>query len=251
MTCEINSGRFTSKDLLVQFRPCALVDAAHVQHLYFQTDVDGGTFKLRVNGRLTAAITFSATVATFVASINTALDAITDAPGDIVASGTNSTDITLTAADPGWYTILVEADALTGNTSADPNVTTQVTTQGTKLYTLTGQVSSFSYEESIETIDVTGIAEYEATEIPVKSSMTFDLSVYRAAEEWRHAVFPGQSGYMYVYEKGKFVGNDYFVFRALFDSASTDFPDHEVVETEMSGVRQGAMVVPFNSRYAG
>lgn len=247
--CTVQNGRFTSKDILIQYLPCGLA-AAHVQHLYFHADVTAGDFKLRANGVETAAITFSATPATLIASINSALDLITPAAADLVASGTAVTDITITAAASEWWTIEVSNDGLTGNTSADPNVVSEVTTQGSKLYTLSAQVSKFDYEVTVDTVEVTAISEFEKTELPVKESMSFDLSLYRASEDWNYAVRPGSRGIMYVYEQGKLAGQKWMAFWALFDKVSVSFPDHEVVEADMSGVRQGAMVVPFDSIYA-
>src|SRR5688572_6293554 len=114
------TSRITSKDIRIEFLPTGVV-ATHVQHLYFSEDVSGGTFKLRVNGELTANITFSATAATFVASINSALDTILGA-GLLVASGGDSNDITLTGASTAlnrYFVITSEDEALTGDTSED------------------------------------------------------------------------------------------------------------------------------------
>ncbi len=248
--CTIDNGRFTSKDILIQYLPCGEA-GSHIQQFVFHVDVAAGTFKLRVNGNETTAITFSDTEATLVTSINSALDALPNlAPADIVASTPGAETIVLTAADDGWFTIEVSTDALTGNTSDEPNVTSEILTQGSKLYTLSAQVSKFDYEVTVDTVDVTAISEFEATEIPVKESMTFDLSLFKATEDWNIAVAAGNRGIMYVYEQGKFVGRKYFAFWALFDKASVSFPDHEVVEADMSGVRQGEMVIPFDSIYA-
>lgn len=247
-TCSVSSGRYTSKDLVVQYLPCGLA-ANHVQHLRFNSGVTGGTFKLRVQGKLTAAITFNATIATLLSSINTALDAVTPAPADLVATGTLVTDVTITAAANKFWEILIEADALTGNTSTDPNVTTDVTTQGSKLYTLSSQISKFSYELTTDTVEVTAISEYEATDLPVKESMKFDASFFDADEEWLWAVRGGNRGILYIYPTGKITGHKYFAFYALFDKVSPTFPDHQVVEKQISGRRQGKMVVPFDATF--
>lgn len=249
--CVIDNGRFTSKDILIQYLPCG-EEGDHIQRLLFHDDVAAGTFKLRVNGHLTAAITFSDTEATLVTSINSALDALPNlAPADIVASTTGENTIVLTAAvDLGWFTILIEADLLTGNATVDPNVSTVIDVQGSKLYTLSAQTSKFDYEVSVDTVDVTAISENATTEIPVKESMSFNLSLFKTTEDWNIAVAPARRGIMYVYEEGKIAGNKYFAFWSLFDKNSVTFPDHEVVEAEMSGVRQGEMVIPFDSFYA-
>lgn len=253
MSCEVSTGRFTSKDIVVQWLPCG-EEQTHIQVLRFHDDVSAGTFRLRVNGELTAAITFSDTEATLVTSIQTALDALSNlAPSDIVVSTTGENTIVLTGAVAFFYQIVIESDLLTGNSTADPNVTTEVTQQGAVLVTLSAQAKSFSYEQTTDTTDVTAISEYETTEIPTKESMTFDVSVYSAEEDWLWSFVSGARGLFYVYPTGKVNNgtNRYFAFWGLVTKLSEDFPDHDVVEKSVSGVRQGAMVVPLNSLYQG
>lgn len=251
MSCTVDTGRYTSKDIVIQFLPCGVADN-HVQELYIHADVTGGTFKLRVNGELTAAITHSETEATLVASIQAALDNLALlAPNDIVVSSPGADHFTLTAAANGWFTITVEADALTGNATDEPNIQTVVTDQGSTTYTLSAQISKFSYEVKTDTTDVTAISEYEETQIPVKETMTFDISLFDAEEDWLFAVRSGRRGLFSVYPKGKIVGYRYFEFNGLIDTLSPDFPDHDVVEKTISGMRQGAMVTDFDSIYAG
>lgn len=246
-TCTlVNNGRYTTRDLLVKYLPCG-VEAAHIQKLYFHDDVAAGTFKLVVNGNITAAITFSATAATLISSINAALDALPNlAAGAIVASGADVAAITLTANTMVWYTIQIADDALTGNSSDEPNLTTEVTTQGSTWYTLSSQISKFSFEVTVDFVDMTGISEYEGTEEPVKENMTFSMSIFDADEAWKPAVRAGYSGLMAVYPRGNFPGRKYFQFIAVYDKAATDMPDHEKVTVDLSGKRQGAMVVDFD-----
>lgn len=250
-TC-VNTDRYTSKDLLVSFLPCADVEQVHIQILSFHEDVAAGTFKLRVNGEETAAITFSATVATLLTSMNSAIAALDNVgPTELVATGTLISAITLTSTSMRYFIVDVTADALTGNATDLPNVTSQVTQQGSTTYTISSQISAFGFEESVDTVDVTAISEYETTEIPVKSMMSWNATIFDASEDWKIAVFAGQSGIMTVYPKGKFVGNEYFQFRALIEKAAVDFPDHDVVSATVDGQRQGAMIIPFNSIYKG
>lgn len=246
-TCTlVNNGRYTTRDLLVRYLPCG-VAANHVQKIYIHEDVASGNFKLVVNGNLTTAITFSSTAATLVSSINAALDALPNlAAGAIVASASVSEEITLTAIANAWYTIQVVEDALTGNTSDSDDIYTEVTTQGSTWYTLSSQISKFSFEVTVDFVDMTAISEYEGTEEPVKENMTFSLSIFDADEGWKPAVRAGYSGLMAVYPRGNFPGRKYFQFIAVFDKASTDMPDHEKVTVDMSGKRQGAMVVDFD-----
>lgn len=250
------TNRFTSKDILIQWLPCSdigdAVEAAHIQHLYFHDDVTGGTFKLRVNGELTAAITYSATEATLITSVNAALDALSIlGAGDLVLSGASTADMTLTGSDPYYYEIYIEEDALTGNLTSDPNVQTRVTTQGCSLVTLSTEISEFSFEGSVETVDVTAISEFERLEIPVAEAVSFDMSIFKTNSVWELSVRQGVSGFLYIYPKGKIVGNEIFAFRALIDKVSESYPDHDIVEKQVTGVRQGAWLIRPNSIYNG
>jgi hypothetical protein len=126
--------RITSEKIYIEFLPASLAPATHIQQLFFDAAVDGGTFKLWVNGETTAAITMTGTAATDIASINSALDALPNlSAGDIVASGTVITDITLTATGYGNGFLLIEVvENLLTQTVPNSNETliTQVTTQG-------------------------------------------------------------------------------------------------------------------------
>lgn len=242
------TNRITSKAILVEFLAGeAGVAQAHVETLAFATGISAGTYKLRINGKLSAAITFSATIATHLTAINAALDAVLGA-GIIVATGASNALITLTATVPKWYTITQEAVALTGNSTTDPDITENVTTQGAAVVVISTEISKFSYQLKDNTVDVTAISEYEATEIPVKQDMTFSMSIYEARQNWPF-LFSGQTGIYTVYEEGKVSGKKYFSFRGVLDGVSKDFPDHEKVEMQLSGKRQGKMIVPFDSVY--
>lgn len=248
------TNRFTSKDILIQWLPCGEfgdAEAAHVQHLYFHADVASGTFKLRVNGELTAAITYSDTIATLLTNINNALDGLPSlAAAEIVASGASVADVTLTGADPFYYEILLEAVTLTGNTSDDPDLQTRVTTQGCSRVTISTEISEFSFEGTAETVDVTGISQYARINIPVAEAVTWDMSIFKTNAVWERSVKQGISGILYVYPKGKIVGEEEIVFRALVETVGTNYPDHDIVEKTVSGSRQGDWIVPPDSVYA-
>lgn len=248
--CTDTGGRITSEEVLIQYLPCG-EEADHIQHLRFNSAVSGGTFKLWVNGEETAAITFNATIATLLTNINSALDALPNlGAGDITATGTLITDVTLTAdADLGWFSIKVTDDSLTGNTSTDPNVTTDVEVQGSKLYTISGELSSFNYEVSADLVAMTGMSDKFERQKAVLSKMTFAMNVYKSNADWVFSIFEGAQGILYVYDQGKVPGRKHFAFWALFDKTSYDYPDHDKVEGEMSGVRNGDMVVPFFTTY--
>ncbi len=248
------TNRFTSKDIEIYWLPCGSegdnVEAVHEQHLYFHADVTAGTFKLRVNGELTAAITYSATIGTLLSSINTALDNLPNlANGDIVATGASDADITLTGAAEAYYEIAIEADELTGNATSEPNLRTRVTVQGCTRVKVSTEISEFSFEGSAETVDVTGISEFERLNIPVASAVSFDMSIYKTNASWENSIKEAASGILTVYPKGKFVGEEVIEFRALIETVGTSFPDHDIVEKSVSGSRQGAWILPPYSIY--
>lgn len=249
------TGRLTSRDLRVDFLPTGEV-ATHVQALYIESGVSAGTFKLIANGYITANITFSATIATLLGNINTALDTAIGTAGLLVATGADAQHIVLTAASD-WLNEYLEIDvyehALTGTGLSEFPISTSVTTQGAHLLTLSRDMSQFSYEETIETTDVTTISEFDANNQATKRMMTFNLSVYENAggSGWGGATRAGVCGRFYVYPEGKAVDKRYFVFDGLLEGGSTDFPDHDKVERAINGSRKGKMVVPFDSIFAG
>ncbi len=242
------TNRITSKDIVIKYIPNFAEDT-HVETFNFPT-ATGGTFRLRVNGELTDAITYSATPATLVSNIQAKIDLLdrqVDATDPaLTVAGSALTAITLTGDADGFFEFRVESSALTGGTVGD-EITHLTTTQGSLSITISAQASSFETEESVDTVDVTAISEYEETVIPVKSSMTFSVNLFEANEDWQIAVRAGNMGTFYVYEQGVVTGRKYFAFKALIESVSKSFPDHEKVEFTISGRRIDEMVVPFNS----
>jgi len=252
MTVCTTTNRITSEKIRIDWLPQNCEPAIHVQVLAFEATVSAGTFTLRVNGEETAPITYSATTATLITSINSALDALVGlAGGEIEATGTVNSAITLTASGNGFYRILVDGSSLTGNTTVFPNVTSEVTTWGSDWVILSAELSTFDWDETVNTVDVTAISEYERTEIPVSSEATVSATMYKTDSSWKHTIYAGVWGLIRVFPQGAFVGQEYFVGRVLIDSVSETYPDHEVVENDISGKRQGAWIVPPKSYYAG
>ena len=242
------SPRITTNELLIQYLPCGVAQV-HKQRLDFQTTVSAGTFKLRVNGELSAAITFDDTVATLITSITTALTALPNLSATtIVPTGTKVEEMLLTSAESEFYVITVEEDALTGNSSTDPNFQTYVTQQGSRLYTLSGEMSDFDWEVSIEDTDVTPINQVERQKLAVATAASFNIMLYRTeAADFRYAMYEGSEGWIYVYPRGKIIGREYFILPVILDSYKEKYPDHEKVDITIAGTRQGAWVVQPNS----
>lgn len=243
--------RLTSKDIRIEYIPCGLADAAHDEDIDFHADVTGGTFKIRVNGELTAAITYVDTDATFETNVQTALDnlPLTGITFNVTVTGD---ECNITVTENIFIRITIEDNQLTGNATADDDFTQTINTQGTTTYVISNEVTQFSYERSVDTVDMTAISEYTGTDVPVKSTMSFDMTVFDANEVFTGFIIEeGQNGLFTVYKEGKIVGNEVFAFVGLIESFGKDFPDHEKLEISLSGMRQGKMEIPFGSVYRG
>lgn len=249
MAC-VSATRLTSKDLRVDFIPNC-TEATHDQSWFYDHKTTySGTFKLLVNGKKTAAITMSATAATLKTNIEAALDALLGASTSFTATvtvGTTLDQFKLVSDVQDYYKVSVTDWAVTDGTDPISAPTTTINTQGSVSFTLSDGISQFSYEVSVDTIDMTAISEYQATTVPSKETMTFDFTVYDANETWQRAVFAGQQGKFLVYKEGKVAGKQMFSFVGLLTKAGVDFPDHEKVEISISGERQGAMIDDFGT----
>lgn len=249
MSLEITK-RITSKDLVIEAVPNGVVQT-HIYRLFFETGVTGGTFKLRVNGKETANITFSSTIATLLTNINTALDAVTPSAGMLVATGTSPSEITITSAAAGNFRIEIAEQALTGSSLSSTPLTDYVVQRGGAVVRISTDVSSFDYDATSESIDVTAISEEAAKMIPVKRMMSFTINIFDAQQDWLVFFREGDFVRFNVYPTGKVAGQRWFSFIGLLNSFSKSYPDHEKVEIEMSGDRVGEMLVPFETVYNG
>lgn len=231
--------RITSKNLVVELLPNHAA-GTHVQALTVPTDNSSGSFKVRVNGYISAAINFSG-IST--GSIDTAIQATTE--GANLTAGGSAPNFTLTSSDNVYYTFQIEDD--TGNGTA---ASTAVTTQGAGVLTLNTEANSFSYAETQESTDVSPINADSRIHLPTVKDATWEISLYEALQSYRHIVKPGLEGELTVYEAGKGSGLRYFVWNVLILEASNTMNQFEKVELDVSGRRQGAEVVPVGSYQA-
>lgn len=249
--------RITTKNMVIEFMPALFpghrapayaaydVPADHVTVLSLG-GATSGTFKLAVNGRPTAAITCSASLASSV--IQTALTDLMGV-GTFTVTGDAGGPYTITAAGSLADTfIVIEIVAVTGLATA---VTQAITTQGSGWIELQAEASSFSYSGTIESVDVTGLGESERTHVSTVSDATFEVSLYEALQSYRHALREGVEGYIRVFEDGKEAGKRYFAWQVLVLDANSDFPMHEKVEIQMSGRRQGRDIARVGSYWPG
>ncbi len=226
---------------------------AMIWTIVWDNALTGGTFRLRVNGELTGDITFSSTEATLITNVNAALDALDGlSSGELVLSGTDLVDMTLTSTENKYYRLEHPEDhnAYTGG-GVDEDFTATVTQVGGDWIALSADMSEFSYEETAETTDVTGLSELEQEVLVVKSNASFSLSLYEANQTWSPQIYAGVEGRMRVFNEGKVVGKKYLEMECLIETVSGNTPDHDVLEKEISGMRQGAWVAPPDSYWKG
>jgi hypothetical protein len=256
-----STRRITTENIYVEYLPNNTAEATHVQHLYFDSDVDGGTFKLWVNGETTAAITMTGTAATDVAAIQSALDALPNLEDDdIVVSGSDIADITLTATGLGNAFVKIQLvtgfqDTLTQTSpNSNPKVQTEVTTQGSAWFQLSSDMSAMDWEESSSTVDVTAINEIARTEIPVDESVSGSFSAYKTRQGtslFKLLIRARSWGILRIFPEGKIVGKEVISCQILIDSANENYQDKEKVEQEMSFQRQGEWINPPYSVWRG
>jgi len=243
--------RLTSEGIYVEFLPRSLVEATHIETFAFDSAVDGGTFKIWYNGEITADITFSDTEATLVTNVNAALDALDNTTaGDLVFSGTDIIDMTLTATGLGnaYVAILIRDEALTQTTpNSNLKLVRTVTTQGAAWVRVSEEFSAFDFDASVDTVDVTTISEYFRTMKAVAEGLSGTASFYKnkidtSVIQTQLAMASGNTGWLRIFPEGKVVGNEVISFEILVTNFGEDYPDHEKVEQECGFERLGEWI---------
>lgn len=246
--------RITSKDIHIEATPIGSEADECVFTLYFtadSADAIAGTFRLWVDGKLTAPITYAvvATMATSVAAALNAADVLGVGAVSAADSATDPGNVEITFLAVGYHAmkgITIEDD---GDSTLNASLRVHVNTQGTETFRIDAEASAFNFEESVDLVDMTAISEFNTTEVAVKASASFELNLFEAQQDWSHVFYGGANIIFMVWETGKVPGSKYFAMQGVIDSYSKDFPDHEKVEIAISGTRVGAMLIPFNTVY--
>lgn len=244
--------RITSKDLVMVFQPIGHADleSTNALPLYgtdqnciatiHQAGVTGDTWKLRINGYITAALAGDITST----ALQTAIELLPNVgTGDILVTGVSvagaGTHVLTAAANLLneflWYT--VEEEEVAGT------AVLAYTQFGSKDYTISAEVSTFSFSENQETVDATAINETARIALPTVREMTWDAMFYEAKQSWRHLLKPGFAGYLTVYEQGIGAGKRYFAFETLLTDGNVNANQFEKIEIEVSGRRQGDWLI--------
>lgn len=120
---------------------------------------------------------------------------------------------------------------------------------GTDEIVLTSDFTSFSFNRSVETVDVTASNEKERTVKETIESMDFNIMLFDAEQTYQADILPKACGLLSVYPTGKTSGEKYFSFNMILTGYSEDFPFDGALEIEVAGQRQGAMVAEIGSTY--
>lgn len=250
----IFTNRITSKDIRVELIPYGDTPRNHLFTVGVKGASAAGTFKLSVNGMVTSAITVTAGAFASTA-LSTALGGLKNPDGTAMVA---DTDFTITGtttplavefkgknAKRTFFIKIVEENITGGSVYITDEI------MGGDVVVLSAEASSFDYSVTTDNVDVTSIADFETSMIAVKSSMSFNVSLFNALQDYLYVLKAEHLwGVMTVYPVGLGEGKEYFSFVFLKSEFSETFPDHEKVEITLAGDRIGAMVVPFGTKQA-
>lgn len=235
------ANRMIGRNLVVEFLPTGVTEQTSVWSLDISGSPTSGSFYLWLNGEQTAAIAHDADSA----AIEAALEALPSVEAaDISVSGT-SPEFTVTAAGNlanKYNTLSVGAVSFDAGSIA---VTVDTAGQGT--ITITGDFTNFSYNRQTDMADLTagnGTARYEK---PTIENMDWSLSIFQAKQSYVNVIQPQATGQMWVYPDGIGSGKPYFSFNAVIGGFNETYPFDDAIEIEMSGVRQGEMLIEVGS----
>lgn len=113
---------------------------------------------------------------------------------------------------------------------------------------LTADFTSFSYDQSTDTVDITASSEDERAFLPTITSLDWTVSAFDTQVGIDKSVmYAGAKGLLRVYPKGITDGEEMFSFNTVINGLNVESPFDGAVEIEITGQRTGAMVVDFGS----
>ncbi len=113
--------------------------------------------------------------------------------------------------------------------------------------TLTGDQTNFTFNKSLDTVDVTAGSDLARYFKPTVEGMDWTLMVFDANQSWLDNLQPRAQGLLTIYKQGVGSTKPYHSFNALITGYSEDLPFDGALEVEITGVRQGAMVADIGS----
>lgn len=137
---------------------------------------------------------------------------------------------------------MAPADRLTGS-----NLVVNFTPTAGSLTTITGDQTSFSFDRSLDTVDVTAGNERERYFKPTIEGLEWSLMIFDADQTYLDNILPRTEGLLEIMKEGVGAGLAIMSFNTLINSYTEDFPFDGALEIEIGGVRQGAMVEEIGS----
>lgn len=120
-------------------------------------------------------------------------------------------------------------------------------TGDTVVYTLTADFTSFSWNRTVDVVDVTAGNEPERYEKDTIEGLDFTLNLFDADPTYLTKIKPRANGQLWIYKKGEGTGLPVQSFNALIKSMSEDMPFDGALEIEVTGSRRGAMILDIGS----
>lgn len=243
----------TSENILVRITPGARTHTLsnHRQMFVFNADVpNASTYRIWVNGVVSANITFSTTNSTTEANLISALNTVTGltwaAYSTAVGSGPRYFYLQCSTASR-WFKISIDTQPSAGK------ITTSCENAGKQVYELKSALKSVSNQGNIEFTDVTPVMQQEEESLPTKEALTVVVDLYDtyaqgATDNWEYALFPGATVLLEVFENGNRTGLRYSSMYILVEDVQRSRAGGaSIIEFRISARRQGSMVKPFGT----
>ena len=115
---------------------------------------------------------------------------------------------------------------------------------------LEADYTAFNFDRSIDLVDATAGNETTRYQKGTIEGMEFTITFFDAGQSYKADLLPGQLGVLNVQPEGTGSGLEEFEFNAIISSYTEDFPFDGLLEIEVSGERQGDMLIEFGSTQA-
>jgi hypothetical protein len=112
--------------------------------------------------------------------------------------------------------------------------------------TLTGDYTSFSWDETMDNAEVTAGNEEDKSHLPTKKGMSWELTAFAGDYDTWNDFRAVRTGVMTVYPKGEANALPYFSFPYVLSGINNSTATDAAEEQTISGERNGSMVVDFD-----
>lgn len=137
---------------------------------------------------------------------------------------------------------MAAGDRLTGTA-----VAVRFTPDGGSPVLIFGDATKFSFDRKLDTADATAGNDQERTAVGTIETLDWTLTTFDANQAWLDEVQPRAFGLLEYMKEGVGVGRPILSFNTLITGCKVDSPFDDMLEMEITGVRQGAMVQDVGS----